>query len=156
MTTSLPLNQNWTNEDGDHEGGVSTGVGFTIAWQRGPLNETGRNGAFLIEVLQCCLHQLEYFQDSKFKCPENESARGYLVGAIESLQSRRDRRQEEGTLGTTAVNPPSQDQGQGKTGPVNTPDQPYRDLNQPVMHDESGVVSDRRMLVGEDVVKPDQ
>lgn len=24
-----PINQNWTNEDGTHAGGVSTGVGFT-------------------------------------------------------------------------------------------------------------------------------
>jgi hypothetical protein len=49
------INTNWTDENGDHQGGQSCGKYFTIAWQRGPLNEAGRNGAFLIEVLEACL-----------------------------------------------------------------------------------------------------
>jgi hypothetical protein len=50
-----PINKNWTDADGNHAGGQSIGNNFTIAWQRGPLNEAGRNGAFLIEVLGACL-----------------------------------------------------------------------------------------------------
>jgi hypothetical protein len=46
------LNQNWKDADGKPDGGVSIGEGFTIAWQRGALDKNGRNGAFLIEVLE--------------------------------------------------------------------------------------------------------
>ena len=49
------INKNWTDENGNHIGGQSIGDGFTIVWQRGPLNESGRNGAFLIEVLCGCI-----------------------------------------------------------------------------------------------------
>lgn len=98
-----PINQNWTNEDGTHAGGVSTGVGFTISWQRGPLNEAGRNGAFLLEVLGACQHQLAYYQDSKYACAENQEALDHIDGAIAALQSRRTKRQEEGKLGTHQV-----------------------------------------------------
>jgi hypothetical protein len=98
-----PINKNWTDEQNNHQGGVSTGIGFTISWQRGPLQESGRNGAFLIEVLQCCHHQLAYYQNSKFSCPENSKALDALESAIKALQARRDRRASEGTLGTHNV-----------------------------------------------------
>jgi hypothetical protein len=94
------INKNWTNEDGTHAGGVSTGIGFTISWQRGPLQEAGRNGAFLIEVLEACQSQLSYFQESSYPSQENINALESLEKCIEHLKSRRDRRQAEGTLGT--------------------------------------------------------
>jgi hypothetical protein len=94
------INQNWTDEQGNHQGGVSTGIGYTIAWQRGPLNVAGRNGAFLIEVLGSCRDQLAYYQGSSFACQENQSALDSLDKAIAYLMSRRDRRKEVGTLGT--------------------------------------------------------
>jgi hypothetical protein len=95
-----PIHTNWTNEDGTHAGGISTGVGFTISWQRGALNTAERNGAFLMEVLDACRHQLMYFQQSKFACEENLLALQHIDEAMFSLQSRRDRRQDQGTLGT--------------------------------------------------------
>lgn len=51
----IPINKNWMDENGNHQGGQSIGDSYTIVWQRGPLNESGRNGAFLIEVLGGCL-----------------------------------------------------------------------------------------------------
>ncbi|MEH2384903.1 MAG: hypothetical protein V7K14_03730 [Nostoc sp.] len=96
----IAINQNWTNDDGTHGGGVSTGTGFTISWQRGPINVSGRNGAFLIEVLEACFSQLEYFQNSAYKSQENIDALNYLDKCIERLKSRRGRRETEGTLGT--------------------------------------------------------
>lgn len=98
-----PINQNWTNDDGTHDGGVSTGIGYTISWQRGPINEAGRNGAFLIEVLESCRAQVAYFQDSVFACEENVQVIAHLDSAIDSLKSRRSRREAEGTLGTHEV-----------------------------------------------------
>ena len=100
---NLPANFNWTDEDGNHEGGQSIGIGFTIAWQRGSLNEMGRNGAFLIEVLEACQAQLEHYQLDKFACPENQDALSCVESAISHLQARRDRRQRVGMLGTTPV-----------------------------------------------------
>ena len=96
----LPINQNWQNEDGTHDGGVSTGIGFTIAWQRGGLDVAGRNGAFLLEVLGACKHQLEMYQNSKFACEENGNALHALKVCIAELESRRNRRLKSGTLGT--------------------------------------------------------
>jgi hypothetical protein len=94
------INQNWTNDSGTHDGGVSTGIGFTISWQRGPINVAGRNGAFLIEVMEACHSQLEYFQNSAYSCQENIEALEHLDKAIQSIKSRRSRREAEGTLGT--------------------------------------------------------
>ena len=104
MAEKTTMNVNWTNDaDGSHDGGVSYGPGYCISWQRGPISESGRNGAGLIEVLDACLCQLLYFQESKYACPENDTAIARLQGTIEALQSRRDRRAEEGTLGTHQV-----------------------------------------------------
>jgi hypothetical protein len=96
----LPIDKNWTDVEGGHEGGVSTGVGYTIFWQRGSLVESGRNGAFLIEVLESCRNQLAYYQDSSWACPENQEALDALNKSIEALQSRRSRREQSGVLGT--------------------------------------------------------
>ena len=98
------ITSNWTDSDGNHDGGVSTGIGFTISWQRGSLNEAGRNGAFLIEVLESCLSQIEYFQSAKFQCQENADAIYHLEESISYLQSRLNRRKNSGTLGTTQGN----------------------------------------------------
>ena len=97
---TLPINTNWTDENGNQKGGQSTGIGYTIAWQRGGVNVAGRNGAFIIEVLESCLNQLEYFQDSKFGSTENVEAISHLNQAIGILVARRERRLSEGTLGT--------------------------------------------------------
>jgi hypothetical protein len=96
-----PINRNWTNVDSTHDGGVSTGIGYTIAWQRGPLNDAGRNGAFVLEVLDSCLNQVQYFQDTFLPCPENAAAIEHLNAAIAALESRRNQRKQAGVLGTT-------------------------------------------------------
>jgi hypothetical protein len=102
----LNYDRNWTTDDGLHDGGVSTGFGFTISWQRGPAGETGRNGAFLIDVLRACREQLHYFEYGDgsrpvlFSCTENRQALNALDHAISQLAERRSRRAEDGTLGT--------------------------------------------------------
>lgn len=88
----------WTTE-GKPDGGVSYGVGFTIAWQRGSLVAEGRNGAFLIEVLEACDDELRH-KNSQFPCGENEYALMYLAKCIDTLKSRIARREKQGTYGT--------------------------------------------------------
>lgn len=95
-----PINKNWYDADENHQGGVSTGIGYTISWQRGTLNVEGRNGAFLIEVLESCKHQIDSFNTGKFACKENNSASVHLFDCIEALKERSNRRKSQGTLGT--------------------------------------------------------
>lgn len=99
----LPIDENWEKPDKTHDGGVSTGIGYTIAWQRGPLKEAGRNGAFLIEVIASCASQLNYYQSGAYACQENAEALNHLHEALIVLSQRRDRRATEGKLGTHLV-----------------------------------------------------
>lgn len=101
------LHNHFTEADGTTPaGGISTGVGYTIAWQNGPcpIQEDGsqpaRNGAFLIEVLEACELRLEAYQASPFNCQENANALSDLGLSIHHLKSRLNRRKAAGTLGT--------------------------------------------------------
>ena len=103
------LDTHFTEPDGSTPaGGISTGIGYTIAWQNGPCpieddgSQPTRNGAFLIEVLEACEKRLEAYQDSQFACAENSASLEHLCLSIRSLKSRLDRRKAAGTLGTHA------------------------------------------------------
>lgn len=80
----------------------SMGIGFTISWQRGLL-AVGRNGAFLLEVLEACRSQLQHYQSGMFACEENDRALTAISEAIAHLEIRRDRRASESKLGTHEV-----------------------------------------------------
>lgn len=96
MTDKQWNSHHWETE-GKPDGGASYGTGFAISWQRGSLREEGRNGAFLIEVLEVCEDELNH-KHQQFPCQENVKALSYLASCIESLKGRLDRRKEEGTL----------------------------------------------------------
>src|SRR5262245_22224366 len=96
--------QHWLGDDGNPAGGVSTGRGFTISWQHGPLGRgTERqepNGAFVEDIIQAVIGRLEYYQSSRFACQENADALEALQMAAEALDRRtkdREARQVEGT-----------------------------------------------------------
>ena len=168
--TIIKKDWNWSDDEGNHIGGQSIGESYTIAWQRGPLKESGRNGAFLIEVLEAlmditsewitpdeskvnpiavtgigftvffseeedqrmmvlesvfnsCISQISYYQSqTRFACDENivaidnliiataafpnlHSVASHLALSIQALVSRRDRRDNAGTLGTHLPEP---------------------------------------------------
>lgn len=90
--------------NGKPDGGVSFGIGFVISWQRGSLQEQGRNGAFLIEVLEACLDELEH-KDELFPCEENTEAIDLLESCLMSLRSRIERRKKAGTYGKHEPDP---------------------------------------------------
>lgn len=95
------IETHYTDKDGRPEGGTSSGLGFTIAWQRGPCRTPeDRNGAFLIEVLESCVARLDFYQSGEFACEENAIAMASLGTALHHLKKRRDRRRDAGTLGT--------------------------------------------------------
>ena len=104
---------NYTDINGNPDGGTSWGKGFTISWQRGPLIREGQdarnlsesdmavnqNGAFAGDVIQACIDRLTHYQQGKFACRENELAIEHLQQAKHNIENRIKRRKKEGTLG---------------------------------------------------------
>ena len=70
--------EHWNDENGNPAGGVSTGTGFTISWQNGPLgrseNRREPNGAFVEDIIDAVRDRIAYYQESQFDCRENEKA----------------------------------------------------------------------------------
>ncbi len=90
--------------DGNPTGGVVTGIGLNVRWQKGPLGHglerSLPNGAFVETVIAAAVQRIEFYQASKFKCRENAVAITKLEEALMWLQKRtrdREARQVEGT-----------------------------------------------------------
>lgn len=98
--------QHYHDADGNPEGGVTYGHGFTISWQRGPLGRVGTderqqpNGAFVEDVIAAVRTRLEFYQAGKFACDENAEALKHLNRALVELHKRTLRRTESQTEGT--------------------------------------------------------
>ena len=96
--------EHWVDENGNPAGGCSTGTGFTISWQHGPLGRGAdrkkANGAFVAGIIAAAIDRLEFYQNTEFACAENAEAKNYLESALESLNRRtadREARKVEGT-----------------------------------------------------------
>jgi hypothetical protein len=109
MTDTQWNSHHWETE-GKPDGGQSYGIGYCIAWQRGSILEQGRNGAFLIEVLEACLDELKH-KNNQFPCHENIEAIGHLKLCLGKLNARLNRRREEGTLYDHKESPMHPDSG---------------------------------------------
>lgn len=98
--------EHWNDENGNPGGGVSTGTGFTVSWQNGPLGKIGTperrepNGAFVEDIIDVVIGRLQYYEDSKFSCEENAEAIRLLKEANDVLDSRTKRREAAKTEGT--------------------------------------------------------
>lgn len=95
---------NFNDDNGNPAGGFVNGVGLSITWQEGPLgrgeDRKEPNGAFVETVIAAAKQRLEYYQDSKFSCEENEQAIFHLTAALNVLNARtqaREQREVEGT-----------------------------------------------------------
>ncbi len=98
--------QHWSDAEKRPVGGVSTGRGFTISWQNGPLgrgaDRVEPNGAFVEDLIQAVIGRIEFYQDSEFACGENQEALKHLRSAAEALDSRTKKREAAGVEGTHA------------------------------------------------------
>lgn len=99
---------NYFNDNNDKPaGGVTSGTGFIIAWQNGPLSVDGvrkqPTGAFVENVIAAALDRLEYYQRSEFACNENSNAIDSLKAAMAWLNQRTTDRQTRGVQGTHAI-----------------------------------------------------
>ena len=96
--------EHWKDEQGRPAGGVSSGHGFTISWQNGPLGRGSErrepNGAFVEDVILACQERLRFYQESGFECEENDIAIQHLHEALETLDARTKRREQAGVEGT--------------------------------------------------------
>lgn len=104
MIDKIIKTTNLKDKDGNPSGGECIGNGVNIRWQNGPLgrdwDRIDPNVAFIETVIQCVIKRLEFYQNSKFNCDENHEAIVALENAVDVLNSRTKRREEDGTDGT--------------------------------------------------------
>ncbi len=106
------FSEQWNDDDDNPAGGVSSGRGFTISWQNGPLGPPGHparrepNGAFVEDVIGAALDRIVFYQSGKFSCPENAQAIECLQASLNHLNSRTQRRVQSETEGTHAEDEP--------------------------------------------------
>jgi hypothetical protein len=78
--------ENKNDENGNPAGGSVVGVGIAITWQDGPLgrgvDRKEPNGAFVETVIDAARQRIQYYQDSRFACRENEIALRKLEEAL--------------------------------------------------------------------------
>lgn len=95
---------NLNDENGNPAGGKVRGRGLTIYWQNGSLgrgdDRLEPNGAFVETVIDAAKQRIEYYQQSNFKCRENALAITKLEEALHWLNSRTQRRENQGVEGT--------------------------------------------------------
>lgn len=96
--------EHWNDTNENPAGGVSTGTGFTISWQNGPLGRGADrrepNGAFVEMIIAAAIGRIEFYEASKFASPYNREALTRLNQALDVLKARtadRDARAVEGT-----------------------------------------------------------
>jgi hypothetical protein len=98
------FSEQWTDANENPAGGCTSGRGFTISWQNGPLGRGNErrepNGAFVEDVIAAAADRIEFYQSSKFASDDNAEALEHLRKANEALQRRtrdREAREVEGT-----------------------------------------------------------
>ena len=91
-------------DNGKPAGGVSTGRGFTISWQNGPLGRGNDrrepNGAFVEDIIAAAIERIEFYQASGFACVENTDALEGLRLAAKRLDDRTKDREARAVEGT--------------------------------------------------------
>lgn len=99
--------QHRRDEHGRPTGGETTGRGFSITWQDGPLAVDGvrrePNGAFVEDIIAAALGRIQHYQDSPFRCRENALAITKLEEALHWLDARTRDRQARGVEGTHEI-----------------------------------------------------
>lgn len=86
---------------GDPDGPVRQVI--FIAYQDGIVGEGGQTGAFVEDVIYAATQRIEFFQDSKFRCIENNQALYHLRKALNALDKRTAKRSKAGIENTYEV-----------------------------------------------------
>lgn len=90
-----------------HAGDGSAAYGYpavTVTFQDGPLGRGAdrkpRNGAFVEDLIYIALKRIEFYNRCGFQCPENDKAIDHLAAALNILDERTKRRENQGVEGT--------------------------------------------------------
>ena len=75
----------------------------TIHFQEGPIKENGVNGVANEDLINMVVARLDGFQNSPYRCAENENAKRHLCEALGLLRSRTVQREARGVEGTNVV-----------------------------------------------------
>jgi len=101
------FSQHWVDGNGNPAGGVSSGLGFAVSWQNGPLAEGATrkepNGCFVETLIVAAIDRITFYQGSRFNCRENALALEHLKLALGSLEARTANRELRGVEGTHKV-----------------------------------------------------
>lgn len=96
--------EHWSDEMGRPAGGVSSGRGFAISWQNGPLGRGNDrkepNGAFVEDIIDAVIERIQFYQASEFNCAANADALDHLRSAAIALDSRTKEREARSVEGT--------------------------------------------------------
>lgn len=83
---------------------VETGeVVCKVDFQEGPIKEVGINGVSNEDLLLMVVTRLTNFQNSEYRCEENQEAIESILEAVDSLRARTNKRAERGVEGTSVV-----------------------------------------------------
>lgn len=92
--------QNFTDNKGNPAGGYAKATGMDLRWQAGPAKTIDEvNGTFVETVLEAVATRLEFYQNSRFWCEENEDALHLVRAAIVRQRDRTRKRVEQGVEG---------------------------------------------------------
>ena len=98
------VSTHFDDADGNPAGGTTFGPGLCIGWQHGPLGRGDKrrepNGCFVETVIVAAIDRLGHYQRSRFNCGENAEAIEHLGRALDALESRTARREEQQVEGT--------------------------------------------------------
>lgn len=97
---------NLLDDNGKPAGGTASATGVRIEWQNGPLgrgeDRKEPNGAFVETLLGIVRARILWYQDNGFACDENAAAIGHIEDALDDLNARTERRENQGVEGTHA------------------------------------------------------
>ena len=98
------FSEHWSDDQGRPAGGVTSGRGFAISWQNGPLGRGADrrepNGAFVEDVIGAVMDRIRFYEASEFSCDENRCALEHLEAAARVLDGRTKDREARGVEGT--------------------------------------------------------
>ena len=82
-----------------HTGEIVTEVKF----QKGPIKENGINGCSNEDLVAMIQKRIEGFQDSKYRCDENQEGLYHLDMFLKAMRKRTNKREERGVEGTHEI-----------------------------------------------------
>lgn len=74
-----------------------------VHFQEGPIKEVGINGLNNEDLLLMVVTRLEAFQNSDYRCEENQEAIDAIYEAVDALRRRTNKRVDRGAEGTSQI-----------------------------------------------------